>query len=145
MPNRLRMSLHGRFEGLRFARFMAMGGIAAGTNVGARWLLSFAMAYEAAVALSYLAGMTMAFALMRSFVFARSDRPILSQFSRFATVNVVSFTQVWLVSVGLVRIVFPIVGFAWHNETVGHVAGVVSPVMTSYLLHRQFSFAQPRD
>jgi putative flippase GtrA len=87
--------------------------------------------------------MATAFALMRFFVFAPSDRPVSSQFSRFAMVNAVSFTQVWLVSVGLVRIVFPIVGFAWHNETVGHIAGVVSPVVTSYLLHRQFSFAQP--
>jgi putative flippase GtrA len=137
------MSLLGRPEGLRFVRFVAMGGIAAGANVGTRWLLSFAMAYEIAVALSYLAGMATAFALMRFFVFAPSDRPVSSQFSRFAMVNAVSFTQVWLVSVGLVRIVFPIVGFAWHNETVGHIAGVVSPVVTSYLLHRQFSFAQP--
>ena len=139
------MRLSGRPEGLRFARFLAMGGIAVGVNVGTRWLLSFTMAYEIAVALSYLAGMATAFALMRLFVFALSDRPVWSQFTRFAMVNAVSFTQVWLVSVGLVRVVFPHAGFAWHAETVGHVIGVLSPVGKSYLLHRGFSFARAGD
>jgi putative flippase GtrA len=119
-----------------------MGGIAAVANIGARWLLSFTMTYEGAVALSYLAGMTTAFVLMRLLVFDPSDRPISAQFSRFAMVNAVSFTQVWLVSVGLVRIVFPAAGFTWHDETIGHVIGVLSPVVTSYLLHQHFSFAR---
>lgn len=136
----LRMNRHVRFEARRFVRFIAMGGIAAGANIGARWLLSFAMTFEVAVALSYLVGMITAFVLMRLLVFAPSDRPVSTQFLRFTMVNALSFTQVWMVSVGLVRIVFPAVGFAWHDETVGHIIGVLSPVVTSYLLHQQFSF-----
>jgi putative flippase GtrA len=139
------MSLRVRFESRRFARFIAMGGIAAGANIGARWLLSFTMTFEAAVALSYLAGMTTAFVLMRLLVFDPSDRPVSAQFFRFAMVNAISFAQVWMVSVGLVRIVFPAAGFAWHEETVGHVIGVLSPVVTSYLLHQHFSFARSRE
>lgn len=131
-----------RFEPRRFARFLAMGGIAASANIGARWLLSFTLAYEAAVALSYLVGMTVAFMLMRLLVFAPSDRSASVQFSRFAMVNAISFIQVWLVSIGLVRIAFPVAGFAWHDETVGHVIGVLSPIVTSYLLHQHFTFAR---
>ena len=130
-----------QLEPRRFIRFIAVGGIAASTNVGSRWLLGFVIGYEAAVALSYLAGLATAFLLMRLLVFAASDRPVSGQFYRFVLVNALSFTQVLIVSVGLVRAVFPAIGFAWHNETVGHVIGVLSPVMTSYFLHRSFSFA----
>ncbi|AYJ86697.1 GtrA family protein [Sphingomonas paeninsulae] len=139
------MSPHVRFEPRRFARFIAVGGIAAGANIGARWLLSFAMTFEAAVALSYLVGMTMAFVLMRFLVFDLSERSVSTQFLRFTMVNAISFGQVWIVSVGLVRCVFPAAGFVWHDETVGHAIGVISPVVTSYLLHQRFSFAQSRD
>jgi len=139
------MSLPVRFDAIRFARFLAMGGIAAAANIGTRWLLSFSMDYEAAVALSYLVGMVMAFVLMLLLVFEPSDRPVSTQFSRFVMVNAVSFTQVWLVSVGLARIVFPAAGFAWHGETVAHVIGVVSPVATSYLLHQHFSFVRSHE
>ena len=139
------MSPHVRFELRRFARFMAVGGVAAGANIGARGLLSFTMTFEVAVALSYLVGMTTAFVLMRLLVFDLSDRSVSTQFLRFAMVNGISFAQVWIVSVGLVRCVFPAAGFAWHVETVGHAIGVISPVVTSYLLHQRFSFAQSRD
>jgi putative flippase GtrA len=136
------MSLRIRFASRRFVRFIAMGGVAAGANIGTRWLLSFAMTFEAAVALSYLVGMITAFILMWWLVFAPSDRSVPAQFLRFAMVNAISFVQVWIVSVGLARFIFPAAGFTWHGETVGHVIGVLSPVGTSYVLHRYFTFAR---
>ena len=66
------------------------------------------------------------------------------QFMRFALVNAVAFAQVWIISVGLARLVFPAIGFAWDAETVAHVIGVVSPVATSYLMHKHFSFRHAR-
>jgi putative flippase GtrA len=118
------MSMVSKFELQRFSRFLVMGAIAASTN---------------------LPGLITAFVLMRVFVFAPSDRSVLLQFSRFVMVNIVSFVQVWLVSVGLVRIVFPVAGFAWHAEMVGHVIGMISPALSSYLLHRQVSFSPSRE
>ena len=53
--------------------------------------------------------------------------------------------QVWIVSVGLARFVFPAIGFTWHDETVAHVIGVLVPVVTSYLGHKHFSFAARAD
>ena len=78
--------------------------------------------------------------LARVFVFkpAAGDAP--GQFLRFAMVNALAFVQVWAVSVGLARVAFPAAGFTWQAETVAHVAGVLSPVVTSYLLHKHFSF-----
>jgi len=131
--------------GSEFGRFLLTGGVAAGVNVAARWLLSHAMIYEAAVVLAYLAGMTTAYLLSRAFVFARSGRTVADEAVRFALVNVVALAQVWIVSVGLARLVFPAVGFAWHAEDIAHLIGVVIPAVTSYFGHRHFSFASRRS
>lgn len=128
-----------------FGRFLLTGGAAAGVNVAARWLLSHAMAYEAAVVLAYLTGMTTAYLLSRAFVFARSGRSVTEEAVRFALVNVIAMVQVWVVSVGLARLIFPAVGFTWHAEDIAHLIGVAIPAVTSYLGHRHFSFAARRD
>lgn len=125
---------------MRFAKFVATGGAAAAVNVGARWVLQFAVSYEVAVAAAYFVGMVTAFLLARLFVFEATAGMAHREFARFALVNAVAFAQVWLVSVGLARFVFPAIGFAWNAETVAHVCGVVSPVATSYLMHKRFSF-----
>lgn len=128
------------FETDRFIRFVLTGGFAAVVNVASRWLLSFAMAYELAVCLAYLNGMLTAFILSRSFVFDPSSAPVAQQLSRFTLVNAIAFCQVWIVSVGLARLFFPTIGFVWHAETLAHIIGVGSPVITSYFAHRRYSF-----
>jgi putative flippase GtrA len=85
--------------------------------------------------------MTTAYLLNRHFVFAASGRGVASEYTRFALVNLAAVAQVWIVSVGLARLVFPAIGFTWHAETVAHVIGVAIPVFTSYLGHKHFSFA----
>jgi putative flippase GtrA len=127
-------------EKSRFVAFLLTGGIAAGVNIAARWLLEFAVNFEIAVAAAYLAGMLTAFVLARLFVFKAAAGRARWQFVRFAAVNLVALVQVFLVSVGLARFVFPPLGVAWLGETAAHVIGVLSPVASSYLLHRHFSF-----
>lgn len=124
----------------RFLRFLVTGGLAAGVNVGAGILLNLVLAFEFAVALAYLAGMTTAFVLARLFVFEAASGTVRGQYLRFAIVNAVAFAQVWLVSVALARIFFPWIGLAWHAETAAHIIGVVSPIVTSYFGHKLFSF-----
>ena len=65
-----------------------------------------------------------------------------SELFRFAIVNVFALAQVWLVSVGLARLAFPAIGFAWHAEDIAHLIGVAIPAVTSYFGHRHFSFAK---
>ncbi|QCK88153.1 GtrA family protein [Phreatobacter aquaticus] len=128
-----------------FVRFVLTGGFAAGVNVAVRILLSMILSYELAVVLAYLAGMTTAYILMRAFVFDRSGSSTSAEFGRFAIVNLVSLVQVWIISVGLARWIFPAVGLTWHAETIAHVIGVLSPVITSYLGHRAYTFGRRTD
>lgn len=128
-----------------FGRFLLTGGVAAGVNVVSRWLLSHVMAYEAAVVAAYLAGMATAYLLTRTFVFARSGRTVADEALRFALVNLVALAQVWVVSVGLARLVFPATGLVWHAEDIAHLIGVAIPAVTSYFGHRHFSFSRRRE
>lgn len=134
-----------REEAGRFASFVATGGIAALANIGTRALFSEAIRYELAVALAYLMGMTVAFALAKRFVFSATGGRVVVEYLRFALVNAVSFAQVWLVSVGLARIVFPALQFEWHPEDLAHVVGVASPIVLSYYLHKHFSFRSAHE
>lgn len=127
-------------ESARFIRFLFTGGFAAVINVSSRWLLSIVMLYEVAVAIAYLIGMSTAFILARLFVFETRGGALHHQYVRFAVVNLFAFAQVWLISVGLARLAFPAIGFAWHSETIAHMVGVASPLAVSYLGHKHFSF-----
>ena len=131
-------------ERAQFFRFIAAGGFAAAVNISSRIALSTAMPFEAAVLLAYVIGMVAAFTLYRTHVFAPSGRSVRDESTRFILVNAIAAAQVLVVSVVLARFVFPAVGFDWHAETTAHVAGVLSPVFTSYLGHKHISFGAKR-
>jgi putative flippase GtrA len=119
------VTIQTRGEGSRFLRFVLTGGIAAAANICSRLAFNW---------------LTTAFILARKYVFEpASDNPV-QQYIRFGLVNVVAFAQVWLVSVCLVRWLFPAVGYTWNAELVAHMIGVVSPVFTSFFAHKYFSF-----
>lgn len=91
--------------------------------------------------MAYLLGMTTAYALARIFVFEASGRSMASEFWRFGLVNLASLAIVWFVSVSLLRVVFPAIGFVWRAEDVAHFSGVIAPVAFSYFAHRFYTFA----
>jgi putative flippase GtrA len=124
----------------RFVRFLFAGGVAAAVNIASRIGFSQAMGYGWAILAAYLCGMTTAWALSRLLVFERSGGHWTGEYGRFALVNVVAAAQVWVISVGLERWVFPALGFTFYPLTVAHAIGVVVPVFTSYAGHRHFSF-----
>jgi putative flippase GtrA len=123
-----------------FVLFILVGGIAGAANIGARLVFNNVLPYEWAVLLAFPVGLFVAFVLNRTLVFRHSNRSIMSSSWRFVLVNVVALLQVWLISVGLARILFPWIGFVFHAELVAHAIGVASPAMTSFLAHKHFSF-----
>ena len=124
----------------QFLKFLVAAGLSVPVNLGSRVLLSRIMPYEAAVVVSHLCGMLTAFLLTRSFVFERSGRRVSNELARFTIVNVLSLVVTWVVAVGLLRLVFPRVGFDTHPELVAHIAGLCLASLTSFYGHRRYSF-----
>jgi putative flippase GtrA len=124
----------------QFVRFLVAGGIAALANFLSRIAFSKVMGLEAAVVLAYCVGMMVAFALMRSQVFAPSDAPLARQVGFFVAVNLLAVLQTLVVTLLLARWLLPAIGVRQGVEEIAHAAGVLVPVVTSYFGHKHFSF-----
>jgi putative flippase GtrA len=121
-------------------RFLLAGGVAAALNFGSRILLSLILPYPVAVTLAYFFGMAAAFALNRRYVFTGSTNPLHQQALWFVTVNLVALLQTLAVSVLLADFILPRAGLTWHADEIAHAVGIVTPILTSYLGHRRFTF-----
>jgi putative flippase GtrA len=80
------------------------------------------------------------FLLMRAYVFNAQGNPFGPQAAKFLVVNLFAVLQTLLVSVALARWVLPVIGVVSHAEALGHLAGVVVPMVTSYFGHRLATF-----
>jgi putative flippase GtrA len=125
----------------RFLRFLLAAGASVPVNIASRIVFSRWVPFEVAVLLSHVVGMLTAYALTRRWVFASSGRPVQSELVRFAGVNVMSAALTWCVSVALVDLVFPRIGFDLEPELVGHVLGLAAAAVASFVGHSRFSFA----
>jgi putative flippase GtrA len=127
-------------EALRFARFLAAGGAAAGLNFGSRFLFSAWLPYPAAVTLAYVVGLVTAFLLMRRYVFTGSSLGVSAQVLRFLGVNAIAFLQTLGISVLLVRWLGNGTEADAQVEAMAHAVGLVVPAITSYVGHRLATF-----
>ena len=114
----------------------------AGVNLVARFLLQPVMGFELAVLVAYVIGMVVAYNLFRLLVFGATERGVGSEFWRFTLVNLVALACVWMISVGLARIVFPAISFTWHADDIAHFIGVLSPAVTSWIGHKRYTFSK---
>jgi putative flippase GtrA len=124
----------------QFLYFLITGGLAACVNFFSRILLSFWFSYSTAIVIAYLFGMTTAFLLNKVFVFRKADNALHHQLFWFCVVNLAAVLQTLVVSLLLVELIFPSIGFHWHVETTAHAIGVAVPVVTSFFGHKKLSF-----
>ena len=124
----------------QFVRFLFAGGIAAAANYGSRFLFSHWVGYELAIILAYLVGMLVAFMLMRGHVFAAKGKALVPQVGKFIGINILAVLQTLLISVLLARWWLPAMGIIEHAEALGHLVGVLVPVVTSYFGHKLLTF-----
>ena len=132
--------LHKEFISRQFFVFLLVGGFAALVNFMSRILYNTQLNYEWAVFFAYLTGMLTAYVLSRYMVFGPSLRSKRSELFRFTIVNIIALVQVWGISVGLARYIFPWLEFSYHPYEVAHLIGLSIPVFSSYLGHKYFSF-----
>jgi len=124
----------------QFIRFLAAGGLAAAANIGSRVIFSQWVALPVAVVLAYLVGMTVAFTLMRKYVFSTGRGGIRQQASIFVLVNIAAVVQTLVVTLLLAQFVLPWAGVRNHVELIAHVVGVAVPLVTSFIGHKLWSF-----
>jgi putative flippase GtrA len=127
-------------EARRFGMFVVAGGIAAAANYGSRFGFSLWFSYPVAIVLAYLVGMTVAFLLMRQYVFEGGGKPLAPQVIKFTIVNVLAVIQTLVVSLVLARWGLPALGVVEHVEAIAHAVGVAVPVVTSYFGHKRATF-----
>jgi putative flippase GtrA len=132
--------LIGEFLTAQFRRFLLAGGLAACVNVGSRMLYNLFMPYTAAIALAFCTGLTTAYFLTRKYVFSDTQRTHSEASFRFAVVNAFGFAQTWIVSIGLGDYILPSLGMTAHAHDLAHVLGVITPVFTSFIAHRRWTF-----
>ena len=125
----------------RFAAFLLVGGLAAVVNVATRALVSLVAPFGVAIASAFLVALFVAFTLNRIYVF-QSAGSRTHEFGKFLVVNLAALLQIWAVSMLLARFVLPWIGESWDPELVAHTVGVLSPVATSYVAHKRFTFAR---
>jgi putative flippase GtrA len=124
----------------QFIRFLLAGGIAAAANYGSRFVFSAWLPYAAAITCAYLVGMTVAFALMRRYVFFAGGQPMAPQIVKFGIVNLLALLQTLVVSLLLADWLLPALGVRQHVQAIAHFVGVLVPVFTSFLGHRHATF-----
>lgn len=126
---------------VEFIYFLGLGGLAAATNLVVRYLLNFVMPFEIAVVLAYIAGMVVAFFLFGKLLFDRSEGSLTRRVIRFTQVNILGAALAWVVSVVMARFILPSIGWTFHPLEVAHFFGVATPALSSYVLHKRYTFA----
>jgi putative flippase GtrA len=124
----------------QFARFLLTGGLAAGTNFLSRILFSQFMPYLPAIMLAFIVGLTTGFLLMKAFVFSGGAAPPARQASYFVLVNLVGLVITIVVSISVAKLASLVLSDAKASEAIGHLAGVISPVLLSFYAHKNLTF-----
>ena len=125
-----------------FAKFLLAGGLAALANFASRLALQPFAGFDAAVALAYLVGFSVAFVLNRAFVFPASGKSVRQEMTWFFVFNLIAFPVVLGASVVLRDYVFSPFLPAALAETAAHGCAILVPVVFNFAAHRLVTFAQ---
>ncbi len=120
--------------------FLLTGGLAALVNFGSRIIYNQWLSYSAAIVVAYITGMITAFVLAKRFVFTETTRSMRQSVMYFFLINMIAILQTWLVSIALAWYVLPAAGITRFAPELAHAVGVMVPVFTSYLGHKNLSF-----
>lgn len=124
----------------QFLLFLLCGGLAAALNWGSRFIFSIWLPFELAVVAAFIVGLLSGFLLMRWFVFIGGGQSLVSQAGKYLLVNIFALFQTLLISTLFARLLLPEIGVVKNIEALAHLVGVLTPVLTSYIGHKRWSF-----
>ena len=84
--------------------------------------------------------MITAFVLMRKYVFVFKRNSLLSQIMRFVFVNLMSLILTFIITFTLKYLLEVIFNSLDLIELLAHIGGVSFPILTSFLIHKYFTF-----
>ncbi|WP_322006062.1 GtrA family protein [Paraburkholderia tropica] len=125
-----------------FLKFVLTASVAAAINWSSRIVYNMWLPYSASIVIAFFTGLTTAFILAKLFVFRDSRHSTIRSMIFFALVNLVAIVQTLAVTIIFAYYFFPRMGMNWHTKDIAHLVGVCSPVFTSYIGHKYFSFRQ---
>ena len=126
-----------------YLRFLAASGASAVVNVVLRIALSHSMTYVQSIVIAYVISTFLAFVFNKLFVFDVRGRAYHVQLAYFLAVNSVGLVQTMILSSvfsGFLQAFFP--ESMQLAETLGHIAALSTLAITSYLLHKNFTFTK---
>jgi putative flippase GtrA len=120
--------------------FIVTSGIAALANFGSRAAFSLFAPYALAIVAAFVVGLSTAFVLNRRYVFVDGSGSVAQQFMRFTAVNLFGLVQTLAISLLLVEVALPAIGWTWYPHEIAHAIGIATPIITSFFGHKYFSF-----
>lgn len=123
-----------------FLRFLIAGGVAAIVNYATRFVLNEYYDYTISIVIAYLLGMITAFLIMRRNVFPQSESSLGKQAGKFILVNAFALLQTLSVSLVMTYWMLPFLGITTNVKAIGHLFGIIVPVITSYYGHKHFTY-----
>jgi putative flippase GtrA len=129
-----------QFFSPQFILFLLTGGMAAVINFSSRLVYRKWFDFSLAVFFAYITGMISAFILAKLFVFKTGTQTTSRSLLWFTLINLIALLQTWIVSLGLAHYLLPALGMNLFVEEIAHAVGLMVPVFTSYIGHKQWSF-----
>ena len=125
-----------------FLYFIFTGGIAALVNIITRFIFSFFLNFTLSILSSYLIAMLLSYCLAKRFVFKKSKKPITTSFAIFSLINLLAICQTLLISLIFREYLSGKIVNINYINFISHTLGVFTPVFTSFLGHKYFSFKE---
>ena len=124
----------------QFFKFLLAGGLAAFLNIFSRAVFSLFFSYTTSIVLAFFVGLFTAFILMRTFVFIPFGQNLQFQFIRFTIINILALGLTIFVSITISKAVGDLGYDKSISYLVGHIAGVICPLIVSFFGHKFFTF-----
>jgi putative flippase GtrA len=128
---------------VRYFRFLVVSGTSVLVNILARAILGHWINYPSSIAIAYVFSTATAFALNGALVFKVTDH-LLRRLALFVAVNLIGLIQTLIVSTGLLHLdnQFFLTYALPVRETACHVIALSTLAVTSFFLHKKFTFSE---
>lgn len=126
---------------LLFLLFLLAGASSVCCNFAARIIFQYIFSYSFSVVLGYLVGMATAYLLFKALF--GNQRTQFKSIRRFILVNLYGMTQTYVFSMVFLKVLGQFLSQN-HAENLAHLLALSMLSITSYLMHKHYTFQQKK-